>query len=92
MENLFVESEELVYIDIVGDPIFDVYDDDDCVQYKYTEFDVRWVEIKNGVVIDLRVTKVSESSTSKVLDSRIQRNILQHVFQRKKKLKRGWKM
>ena len=50
MENLFVESEELVYIDIVGDPIFDVYDDDDCVQYKYPEFDVRSVEIKNGVV------------------------------------------
>ncbi|KAF3489655.1 hypothetical protein F2Q69_00056397 [Brassica cretica] len=50
MENLFVKSEELVYIDIVGDPIFDVYDDDDCVQYKYTEFDVRSVEIKNGVV------------------------------------------
>ncbi|KAL0756310.1 hypothetical protein Bca101_093978 [Brassica carinata] len=50
MENLFVESEEIVYIDIVSDPIFNVYDDDDWVQYKYIEFDVRSVEIKNGVI------------------------------------------
>ena len=28
MANLFVESEETVYIKIVGDPIFDVYDDE----------------------------------------------------------------
>ncbi|KAF3496500.1 hypothetical protein DY000_02056475 [Brassica cretica] len=50
MENLFVDSEEIVYIDIVSDPIFNVYDDDDWVQYKYIEFDVRSVEIKNGVI------------------------------------------
>ena len=28
MANLFVESEETVYIKIVGDPIFYVYDDE----------------------------------------------------------------
>ncbi|KAF2535296.1 hypothetical protein F2Q70_00005954 [Brassica cretica] len=28
MENLFVESEEIVYIEIIGDPVYDIYYDD----------------------------------------------------------------
>ena len=50
MENLFAESEEIVYRAIVGELIFDVYDDDDWIQYKYIESDLRTFGIKNGVV------------------------------------------
>ena len=38
MENLLCQSEEIVYIDIVGDPIFDLYDDDSWIQYDNNEF------------------------------------------------------
>ena len=38
MENLFIESEETVYIEIVGDPICDLYDDDGWIQYDVNEF------------------------------------------------------
>ena len=57
MSNLFVESEEIVYKVIVGDPIFDVYDDDDRIQYKYIEFDLRALGIKNSVVYCFTPTK-----------------------------------
>uniref|UniRef100_A0A0D3E7Q2 DUF659 domain-containing protein n=2 Tax=Brassica oleracea var. oleracea TaxID=109376 RepID=A0A0D3E7Q2_BRAOL len=38
MENLFCQSEEIVYIDIVSDPIFYLYDDDGWIQYDDNEF------------------------------------------------------
>ncbi|KAL0713824.1 hypothetical protein Bca4012_020802 [Brassica carinata] len=41
MANLFVESEVIVYKEIVGDPIFDVYDDEDQIQNEDNEFDVQ---------------------------------------------------
>ncbi|KAL0863460.1 hypothetical protein Bca101_042578 [Brassica carinata] len=52
MENLFVESEEIVYKVIVGDPIFDVYGDDDWIQDKYVDqSDVCVVMVKNDFVV-----------------------------------------
>ncbi|KAG5398703.1 hypothetical protein IGI04_020517 [Brassica rapa subsp. trilocularis] len=38
MANLFLPSEEIVYIDFVGDPIFDLYDDYSWIQYDNNEF------------------------------------------------------
>ncbi|KAF2615725.1 hypothetical protein F2Q70_00008891 [Brassica cretica] len=37
MANLFVESEETVYIKIFGDPIFDVYDDEGRIRDRDNE-------------------------------------------------------
>ena len=34
MENLFVESEVIIYKEIVGDPIFDVYNEEGGIQDK----------------------------------------------------------
>ncbi|WZY80377.1 hypothetical protein YC2023_026761 [Brassica napus] len=39
MENLFVDREVIVYKEIVGDPIFDVYDDEGWIQYSDNKLD-----------------------------------------------------
>ncbi|KAF3505312.1 hypothetical protein F2Q69_00045785 [Brassica cretica] len=39
MESLFVESEQIVFREIHGDPIFDVYDDEGWIQVEENDLD-----------------------------------------------------
>ena len=39
MESLFVESEQIVFREIHGDPIFDVYDDEGWIQVEHNDLD-----------------------------------------------------
>ncbi|KAF3564980.1 hypothetical protein DY000_02014205 [Brassica cretica] len=39
MKNLFAKSEVIVYKEIAGGPIFDLYDDDGWIQYNDNKFD-----------------------------------------------------
>ncbi|KAF3485281.1 hypothetical protein F2Q69_00054181 [Brassica cretica] len=51
MANLFLQNEEIVYIDIVGNPIFDLYDDDGWIQYDDSEFYCQEVDKLSDEVI-----------------------------------------
>ena len=55
MKTLFVEKEVVFYIEIIGDPIFDVYEDEGKIQDEGNEFEVKGVDNWRG---DLLLQKI----------------------------------
>ncbi|KAF2531119.1 hypothetical protein F2Q70_00030711 [Brassica cretica] len=70
MANLFLQNEEIVYIDIVGDPIFDLYDDDGWIQYDDSEFYCQEVDKLSDEVIRQNVFFLMDGSNLKQGKSR----------------------
>ncbi|KAL0900335.1 hypothetical protein Bca101_084296 [Brassica carinata] len=70
MANLFLQSEEIVYINIVGDPIFDIYDDDGWIQYDYNEIYGQEVDKLSDEVIRQNIFFLMDGSNLKQDNSR----------------------